>query len=128
MLTIVAFGLYFLTGLLLLLSFIWVYDRVCIYPFYKQLLAGNIAASVAFSGAVLGFAIALGAALFFTHDMPSMIYMSVFSCVVQLLVSETLNRFSGVGAQIVKGHLASGIFLAACEVAVGIVNGMSISY
>jgi len=121
---IVAFVEYLGTALVLLGLFVYVYARATPYEDFALIAHDNIAVSVTFAGAVLGFTLPMVAAIYYTHSLLEMIVWAAITCFVQLGVVLALRRQA---KRVEQGHVASAIMVASCSVAVGLLNAVSIS-
>jgi putative membrane protein len=121
---IVAFVEYLGTALVLLGLFVYVYARATPYEEFALISHDNVAVSVTFAGAVLGFTLPMVAAIYYTHSLPEMLVWAAITCIVQLGVVVALRKQA---KRIEEGHLASAIMVASCSIAVGLLNAVSIS-
>jgi putative membrane protein len=121
---IVAFIEYLGTSLVLLGLFVYVYARATPYEDFALIAHDNIAVSVTFAGAVLGFTLPMVAAIYYTHSLLEMIAWAAITCFVQLGVVLALRKQA---KRVEQGHVASAIMVASCSVAVGLLNAVSIS-
>ena len=90
----------------------------------------NTAAAVAFGGAVLGFAIAIGGAA--THSVAYLDFViwSVVALLAQLcaFLLLKLTFMPQISERIEKDELSAGIMLGLVSVAVGVLNAACLSY
>jgi putative membrane protein len=121
---IVAFVEYLGTALVLLGLFVYVYARATPYEEFALIAHNNIAVAITFAGAVLGFTLPMVAAIYYTHALLEMIVWAAITCLVQLGVVLALRKQA---KRIEEGHVASGVMVASCSVAVGLLNAVSIS-
>ena len=125
----VDFLTYFGVGILLMGIFWKVY--ICLTPHDEMALVreNNVAAAVALSGALLGFAVPLGSAI--THSQ------TLFDCAVWGLVAFVMQvltfvvmRFAlpHLSERIGKGEVAAAVLTAALSICVGLVNAAAMTY
>ncbi len=125
---ILNFAGYFITALVLLMVFMYTYEKFTPYREFSEINNGNIAAAITFAGAILGFTFPLVSAIYFTRDVLEMAKWAVFTMVVQLAVFWFINRLKGYAAAITLGKPAPAIFLASMSIAVGLLNAVCISF
>jgi putative membrane protein len=121
---ILAFAEYLGTSLVLLGSFVYVYARATPYQEFTLIAHDNIAVSVTFAGAVLGFTLPMVAAIYYTHSLVEMIVWAAITCIVQLALVVALRKQA---KRIEQGNIASAIMVASSSIAVGLLNAVSIS-
>ena len=124
----IAFLGYLLTAVVLLAVFMLVYSVTTPYNEFREVKDGNVAAAVAFSGAIFGFIFPLVAAIFYTHSLVEMAKWAAITGVVQMMVFQVLHRMNGCGHCIRDRKVAPAILLATMSIAVGMLNAISISY
>jgi putative membrane protein len=123
-----SFIVYLFTAILLLAAFMFVYSFTTPYNEFRAVRDNNVAAAVAFSGAILGFIFPLMAAIFYTHSILEMAKWAAITGVVQMVLFQVLHRLNGCGHCIRERKVAPAILLASMSVAVGMLNAMCISY
>lgn len=119
-----SFLTYFLTACALLSVFVIIYVRTTPYNEFELIGQNNTAAAVSLLGAVIGFAIAVGASIYFTHSLLEMIKWAGITCLSQLLLFTLMRRYARA---IERGDVAPAIFLAALSISLGIFAAASIS-
>lgn len=123
------FLIYFAAAIVAETLFVVLYMAVTPHHETQLIKAGNTAAAISLSGAVLGFTLPLASAV--THSV-SVLDMAVWSgvaLVVQLVVFLLANlALSGLSRRIEEGNVAAGITLATASLAIGILNAVSMSY
>jgi putative membrane protein len=123
-----SFIVYLFTAIVLLAAFMFVYSFTTPYNEFRAVRDNNVAAAVAFSGAILGFIFPLMAAIFYTHSILEMAKWAAITGVVQMVLFQVLHRLNGCGHCIRERRVAPAILLASMSVAVGMLNAMCISY
>ena len=117
---------FFLT---LLLLFLGVTSYVLLTPIREITLikAGNTAAAVSFSGAMIGIAIPLASSLSVSSSLLEILIWGVTAILVQLLCFKLSDTFlSDLGERINKGELASAILLFSIKVSASLINAAAI--
>lgn len=122
---IIAFFSYFVVSVVLLVIFMFVYEKVTPYREFKEIANNNVAAAIVFAGAILGFTLPLAASVFFTHNILEMAKWAGITGVVQLVVFLVMRRFV---PNIQAGNVAPAILLFSMSLAIGILNAICISY
>lgn len=120
---LLAFASFFATAVVLLAVFFVLYIFITPYSEVALIRAGNEAAAVSLGGAVIGFALPIAVAVAATHNLYAMIGWGVVAGLVQLLTFSAVRlAMPVINHSIPQGRLASGIFLAALAIGVGILN------
>lgn len=125
---ILNFLAYMAVGGALLAVFMFVYEKFTPYRELQLIKEGNVAAAIAFAGAILGFTFPLLSVVFFTHSLSEMVRWALVTGFVQLLVFEVVQRMWKISDCIVEGRVASAILYASIAVSAGLLNAISVSY
>lgn len=124
-----SFALYLAAAVAAEVVFVILYMAVTPHHEVTLIKAGNTAAAVSLSGAVLGFTLPLASAI--AHSV-SLLDMAVWSAValgVQLallLVATVVLR--ALSSHIEDGNLAAGITLATASITIGLLNAACMTY
>jgi putative membrane protein len=122
------FLLYFLVSAGLLALFIKVYVRYTPYDDLALIQEGNVAAAIALGGSAIGFVLPITSAIYFTHNLISMIIWAVICGCVQIVslvvIDHSHDRFTAVK----EGNIATALFIAALAVALGLLCAVCISF
>ncbi|USU10276.1 DUF350 domain-containing protein [Sphingomonadaceae bacterium OTU29MARTA1] len=123
---VVAFGI----ACILLAIFKRLYQISTPYDERQLVAEGNVAAAVALGGAIVGFALPLASALTQTANPVEFAAWGVLAGVIQIVAALVVRRFvvTDMRARIEGGNVASGVYLAATSVAVGLINAASMTY
>lgn len=112
-----------------LFIFIAIYIRITPYKEISLIREGNTAAAASLSGTVLGYCIALASSVAHSIDLFDMIIWATIALLVQLLAFCAARLML---PQLVKdvpdNKLASGIFLGALSLGMGILNAACQTY
>jgi len=127
-----AFGLFFITAVFLVVVFVYLYAIVTPYDDYKLIFGeNNMAASLTFSGAIIGFSIPLYSALVSCVSYGDFLIWGSVAMFIQLVFALVFtripNKFS-LKEQINNGVVPVGIFMAFLSVSIGLLNAGSMSY
>jgi putative membrane protein len=120
---------YFAVAIVLVLIFVRIYTWVTPQDELALIKANNPAAALAFGGALIGFSLPLSSAI--THSL-SLLDCAVWGAValiVQVLTFVVLRvAVKQLPERINQGEIATGIFVAATAIAVGLINAACMSY
>lgn len=126
---LIAFTAHFVSALVFLFVFIAVYIRITPYKEIALIREGNTAAAASLSGAVLGYSIALASSVAHSIDLRDMLIWGAIALAVQLLAFfATRIMLPDLIKDVPQNKLASGIFLGAVSLAMGILNAACQSY
>lgn len=124
-----SFALYMCLSLVLLVIFKYAYSAVTPHNEWKLIREGNIAAGIAFGGAIIGFTIALAGAGSNSVNIADFLIWGVVALITQLIAfGLTRLSMSDIVQQIESGSIASAIILAAISVGVGLMNAACLTY
>jgi len=125
------FSLYFVAALILLLIFKFVYAVITPHDEWKLVKEDqNIAAAIGFTGAIIGFAIALSSAINHSISLIDFIIWAAIALVAQC-IAFAIVRFvflPQVVRRIREKETSAGIILAGTCIAVGLINAACMSY
>ena len=123
------FLLYLAVALVLLAAFVAVYVRVTPYREIALIREGNMAAAYSLSGAVIGFAIPLAAAIEHSVNVVDMAFWGLVALVVQVAAFVVVKLLvPSLPRDIPADRAAAGFFLGALSLAVGVLNAACMSY
>ncbi len=124
-----AFLSYFAAAIALLAVFLLVYVNVTPYQEFALIRAGNTAAAVTLSGALLGFAMPVANVIAHSDTLADLLAWGAIAGIVQIL-TYLVARFSlpHMNGDIPAGKLAPAVFLAALSLAVGLINAACMAY
>lgn len=126
---LIAFASHFASSLAFLFLFIAVYIRITPYKEIALIRAGNTAAAASLSGAVLGYCIALASSVAHSIDLVDMLIWGSIALLVQLIAFfATRLMLPDLIKDVPENKLASGIFLGAISLGMGILNAACQSY
>lgn len=112
----------------LMVAFMFIYEKFTPYRELQLIKEGNVAAAIAYAGAILGFTLPIVSVIFFTHSLSEMIRWAVVTGAVQLLVFEAVQRMWRISDCIVEGRIASALLYASIALSAGLLNAISVSY
>ncbi len=121
------FALYFGVAMVLIVAFLVLYALITPYDELKLVRAGNTAAAISFSGTLIGIVLPVAFAVVSSHNLVTMLLWGGVACAIQLLVFRAVRLLMPqLNQDIPADRVATGIFLAALSVGVGILNSACI--
>jgi putative membrane protein len=124
-----AFLTYFGLSLVYVAVFLRIYTWITPFDEFTLIRKGNPAAAASLCGAMLGFAIPLASAIAHSVGLLDMAIWAVIALVIQLLAFGVSRLIvPKITQDIPDGKVASGVFLGAFALAIGILNAASMTY
>lgn len=124
-----AFLAYFAVAIVLVLVFVRIYTWVTPQDELALIRANNAAASLAFGGALIGFALPLSSAITNSMSLLDCVLWGAVALVVQVLTFFVLRLvIKQLPERITQGETATGILSAATAISVGILNAACMTY
>lgn len=127
-----SFSLFFLTALIVLIVFLFLYAKVTPYDDYEMIFTrNNTASALGFGGAIVGLCIPLYSALVNSVSYTDFVTWATVAMVIQLLFAFIMTRLGGkfsVEKHINNGDVAVGILMAMISISIGLLNAGSMSY
>ncbi|GGC72586.1 DUF350 domain-containing protein [Undibacterium terreum] len=124
-----AFISHFGAAILLLAVFIVIYIWITPYREINLIRGGNTAAAASLSGSILGYCIALASAIANSVNLVDMLCWGAIALVVQLLAFFVVRLLlPGIVSDIPDNKAASGIFLGAMSLGLGLINAACMTY
>lgn len=128
----IGFIIFFLTALVLVVVFLYLYALVTPYDDYKLIFEdNNIAAALGFGGAIIGVSIPLYSALVNSISYTDFVIWGVIAILIQLIFALIVTRISGkysLESKISQGVVPVGILMAFLSICIGLLNAGSMSY
>ena len=119
---------FFVVSLLLMILFIAVYTNVTRHSEIKLIKENSVAAAVAFSGSIMGFALPLASAMISSLTILEMVIWGVIGLIVQIVVYFLVRLpMPRVSERIENNEIAAGIWLGALSLSAGILNAASMT-
>lgn len=126
---LLAFAVYFLGATGFCAAFCLIYTRVTRHDEFALIVRDqNASAAIAFGGSLLGFAIALAAAIHHTGSIPEFVMWGVVALLAQI-AAYGLARLAhpGLSRAIEENVLAAAIWVAAVSVSAGVLSAACMS-
>lgn len=123
------FAAYFGLGLLLLAAFLFIYVRVTPYREIGLIRSGNASAAASLGGAMIGFVLPVASSIENSVSLVDMFLWAVISLIVQLIAFLIVRAvIPTISKNVEEGQLASGVFLGAVAIALGLLNAACMTY
>ena len=123
------FAVYFLTALLMTFVYVLIYTKITPHNEITLIKDNKPAAAIAMVGSLLGFVIPLASAIANSQNLLDMVLWGSIALIVQVLTFFFLRIFfPKISQRIANNELASGIWLGAISLAVGILNAACMTY
>jgi len=123
------FAAYLGLGLLLLGAFVFIYIRITPYKEISLIRDGNAAAAASLGGAIIGFVLPVASSIENSVALLDMLLWALISLVVQLLAFVIARAMiPAISKNVEQGQLASGVFLGAIAIALGLLNAACMTY
>lgn len=124
-----AFLSYFAAAIGLLAVFVLAYIWITPYREISLIREGNAAAAASLSGAMVGFVLPLASAITHSVGLLDMTIWGLIALIIQLLVYGAGRLvLPGLARDIPAGQIASGVFLGALSLAIGLLNAACMTY
>lgn len=117
------FAIYVGLSLGLMAVFLALYQFATIHNEWSLIRANNVAAAIAFAGAVIGYGMALVAAATNARALGEFLIWGVIAIIVQIVVYWFFRALMmpDVSARIERGELATGIVVGASSIVAGLI-------
>jgi putative membrane protein len=124
-----AFLVYFCTGLVAVILYLFVYTRITGHDEFN-LINGNVAAAaIALGLSLIGFVLPVASAIVHSANAIDCMIWSVIALIVQIMVYFAARiPVSNLPQRIANGELAPAIWLGFASLAAGILNAASMVY
>jgi putative membrane protein len=120
---VLGFLIYLLGAAIFLGLFQLIYTRMTPHKEFELIRENNVAAAIALGGAVIGFAIPASNVITYSVSLIDFVIWAAIAGVVQLLgFFVTSLVLKGVSARIQRGEVATGIYVAAVAISIGMLN------
>jgi putative membrane protein len=120
---------YFLVALLMVSVFWSIYTFLTPHDELALIREGNTSAALAITGALLGFALPVAAAITHSVSLMALVQWSLVAMAVQLAVYTLLRLLMpGLNASIVQDRPAGAILLAGLSLLCGLLNAAAMHY
>ena len=115
------------TAILMLIVGAFIYSKITPWNELDLIMEGNTAAAVSFSGAILGIAIPLAAALSSSISIWEIVVWGSVAIILQITVFLILDLvLPNLSEQIRANKIAAGIFIASNKIALALMNAAAV--
>ena len=115
------------TAILMLIVGAFIYSKITPWNELDLIMEGNTAAAVSFSGAILGIAIPLAAALSSSISIWEIVVWGSVAIILQITVFLILDLvLPNLSEQIKANKIAGGIFIASNKIALALMNAAAV--
>ena len=115
------------TAILMLIVGAFIYSKITPWNELDLIMEGNTAAAVSFSGAILGIAIPLAAALSSSISIWEIVVWGSVAIILQITVFLILDLVvPNLSEQIKANKIAAGIFIASNKIALALMNAAAV--
>ncbi|MGI0649548.1 DUF350 domain-containing protein [Pseudomonas aeruginosa] len=120
---LVGFLVYMIGAIALLAAFKVVYTRITPHREYELIRSGNVAAAIALSGAIIGFALPTSNIIANSVSLLDFVVWSFIAGAVQLAAFYVVSRvIKDLPERIKNNDLAAAIYVAAVSISIGMLN------
>jgi putative membrane protein len=120
---------YVVVGFALVGLFLWVYALITPWREFALIRAGNSAAAIALTGALLGFCLPLANTIAHSSSLTDVVLWSLVALLVQVAVHVTLRFTMPYLKQAIEaGESASGITAGGFSLSFGLINAACLTY
>jgi putative membrane protein len=122
------FLIFFAVAAVLTMVFVVVYTTVTKHNEIELIKRNSTAASIAFAGSLLGFALPLASTMISSDTVLELVLWGLVALIVQLLVYLLIRLpMPRISERIEADEVAAGIWLGACSTVAGILNAASMT-
>ena len=115
------------TAILMLIVGAFIYSKITPWNELDLIMEGNTAAAVSFSGAILGIAIPLAAALSSSISIWEIVVWGSVAIILQITVFLIIDLvLPNLSEQIKANKIAAGIFIASNKIALALMNAAAV--
>lgn len=126
---VLPFLMYFVPAIALVYGFVWVYMQVTPHDEVALIKENNTAASIAYSGTAIGFAIPVASAVAHSANLPDFIVWGLVAGIAQLATFLIFRQFyPRISERIQAGEMAVPVKLATWSIIVGLLNAAAMSW
>ena len=126
--SLLEFLAYFSVAAILTVIFIAIYLKTTRHDEIKRIKDNSVAASVAFSGSLIGFALPLASVMLHSLSLIDLVLWGIVAMIVQVLVYFLVRMpMPRVSERIEAGEAAAGIWLGVASLVAGILNAASMT-
>ncbi len=126
--SLLEFLAYFGVAAVLTVVFIAIYLKITPHDEIKLIKDNSVAAAVAFSGSLIGFALPLASVMLHSLSLIDLVLWGIVAMIVQIVVYFLVRiPMPRVSERIEAGEVAAGIWLGVASLVAGILNAASMT-
>ncbi len=123
-----AFLGFFVVAAILALAYVVIYTFVTRHNEFELIKQNSVAASIAFSGSLIGFCLPVASAMLSSVTILEMVVWGIVALIVQIIVYLLVRMpMPRVSERIEANEIAAGIWLGSASLAGGILNAASMT-
>ncbi len=128
--TLPAFLTWFPLCAILLAGFAAIYIRVTPWAELRLIRAGNVAAALSFSGAILGYSLVVASVMLHAVSRGDLIVWGIVGLLVQVAAFYAARMLLGsdLPRRMEEGQVSSGLMLASTSVSAGTLNAATMAF
>ena len=127
--TLPDFLAYGVSAIVLMAAFVYIYTAITPHQEFALIKAGNIAASISLSGALIGFVLALASVIQHSVSLIDMVVWGIIALIVQLLAYFSVRlALPAISQGIEEGNVSKAILLASTAISFGLINAACMVY
>ncbi len=122
------FLIFFVAAAVLTILFVLIYTRITRHNEIDLIKNNSTAASVAFSGSLIGFGLPLASTIINSVTVVEMVLWGIIALIVQVLTYLLIRLpMPRISERIEANEVAAGIWLGSCSLVAGILNAASMT-
>lgn len=122
------FLLFFVVATVMTVVFAFVYSAITRHNELALIRENSIAAAIAFTGSLVGFALPLASAMLASHNIVEVLIWGGVALIVQVAVYYLVSLpMPGISKRITDGEIAAGVWLGGASLVGGILNAASMA-
>ena len=123
-----AFLGFFVVAAILALAYVVIYTFITRHNEFELIKQNSVAASIAFSGSLIGFCLPVASAMLSSVTILEMVVWGIVALIVQIIVYLLVRMpMPRVSERIEANEIAAGIWLGSASLAGGILNAASMT-
>lgn len=124
-----AFLVYFCTGLIAIVAYLFVYTRITPHNEFQLIRDNDPAAAIALGLSLLGFVLPVVSAIAHSANVIDCLIWSIIALIVQIIVYYIVKiPVPNLSARIASGEMAAAIWLGLSSLAAGALNAACMIY
>lgn len=127
--SLLAFCAYFFIGAAMTIAFLFIYSKITPHNEWQLIKNSNTAASLAFSGTMLGYIIPLSSAAINSISISDYFSWGGIALVIQLIIYGSVRLYMpALSEKIINHNTAAGLFMGTAALSGGIFNAACMTW